>query len=47
MNRRYGGTGLGLFICKNLIELMNGTIGVNSQEHQGSTFYFSIPLQLA
>lgn len=47
MNRRYGGTGLGLFICKNLIELMNGTIGVHSQEHQGSTFYFSIPLQLA
>lgn len=46
MNRRYGGTGLGLFICKNLIELMNGTIGVESQEHQGSTFYFSIPLQL-
>lgn len=46
MNRHYGGTGLGLFISKNLIELMNGTIGVESKEHRGSTFYFSIPLQL-
>ncbi|MEW4368891.1 PAS domain-containing protein [Paenibacillus kandeliae] len=47
MNRHYGGTGLGLFISKNLIELMNGTIGVESREHSGSTFYFTIPLQLA
>ncbi len=46
MNRHYGGTGLGLFISKNLIELMNGTIGVDSSEHSGSTFYFSIPFEL-
>ncbi|WP_052714063.1 PAS domain S-box protein [Paenibacillus dauci] len=46
MNRQYGGTGLGLFISKNLIELMNGTIGVESREHAGSTFYFTIPLKL-
>ncbi|WP_052723828.1 PAS domain S-box protein [Paenibacillus wulumuqiensis] len=46
MNRQYGGTGLGLFISKNLIELMNGTIGVESREHVGSTFYFTLPLKL-
>ncbi|WP_458119529.1 PAS domain S-box protein [Paenibacillus sp. Z6-24] len=46
MNRQYGGTGLGLFISKNLIELMNGSIGVESREHVGSTFYFTLPLKL-
>ncbi len=46
-NRYYGGTGLGLFISKNLIELMNGTIGVDSREHSGSTFYFTLPFKLA
>ncbi|WPP40161.1 PAS domain S-box protein [Paenibacillus hunanensis] len=47
MNRHYGGTGLGLFISKNLIELMKGTIGVESRENSGSTFYFTLPFQLA
>ena len=41
--RKYGGSGLGLALCKELIELMNGHIGCISKVDQGSTFWFTLP----
>ena len=45
ISRQYGGTGLGLTITKKYIELLGGTLKVESQEGVGSTFSFSIPIE--
>ena len=45
VSRHHGGSGLGLFISKELVELMGGEISMNSQPEQGSTFEFWVDLQ--
>ncbi|MEO6844007.1 MAG: ATP-binding protein, partial [Ginsengibacter sp.] len=43
-SHRFQGLGLGLFICENVINGHNGTIGVTSKLGEGSEFYFYIPI---
>ena len=45
LTRRYGGAGLGLSICSQLVSLMGGDIGFESTPNEGSRFWFEIPLE--
>lgn len=47
ISRKYGGTGLGLTICKNMIEMQNGELLVRSEEGKGSVFTIRMPYQLS
>lgn len=45
--REFGGTGIGLAICKRLVAFMHGSISVDSKQDEGSTFHFSVCLEKA
>ena len=47
ISRKFGGTGLGLVISKNIIEMMGGTINVDSEAGKGTTFVFTIQVEIS
>lgn len=47
ISRKYGGTGLGLTICKNLLEMQGGELRVESELNVGSAFSFTIPYRIS
>ena len=47
IGRNYGGTGLGLTICKNLVDLMDGYLEVESEKDKGASFIITLPLREA
>lgn len=46
ITRQYGGTGLGLSICQSLVDLMNGTISVESELEKGTCFTVTVPVDV-
>lgn len=46
ITRRYGGSGLGLVVCKQIVELMHGSINLESEKGKGSMFSFSVVVKL-
>src|SRR5262249_60605570 len=47
LSRGVGGTGLGLYICRELVRRMDGRLGGSSREGEGSTFAVELPLAVA
>lgn len=45
ITRTYGGTGLGLYVCKQIVELMGGNIEVESEKGKGTTFIFTVKMK--
>ncbi len=44
LQKSAGGTGLGLYICQNIVERFDSSISIKSEEGKGSTFFFRLPI---